>query len=203
VQHSFIDRYSRLASPVHALPVQVKTIAMMLFLVIIAIASPFSPVLVFGIAPALIVIALLSRIPAGFLLKRLVVLGFVAAGISVLSLLRQGGERLVAGLMLKSGLSLFTIVLFANTTPFTTLLDVLRSWKIPPLFITVLALMYRYLFVLVDETERMQRARTSRTFSARRVDHWRARATVISQLFVRSLERAERIFAAMSARGWR
>jgi cobalt/nickel transport system permease protein len=65
------------------------------------------------------------------------------------------------------------------------------------------ALMYRYIFVLIDETQRMRRARLSRTFEKRRAPSWRSASAVIGQLFVRSTERAERIFAAMSARGWR
>jgi cobalt/nickel transport system permease protein len=63
--------------------------------------------------------------------------------------------------------------------------------------------MYRYLFVLVDEAERMQRARRSRTFTRLRTHAWESRASLVGQLFVRSTERAERIYAAMCARGWR
>jgi len=94
------------------------------------------------------------------------------------------------------------MILLANTTPFSELLGVLRRIHFPALMITTLALMYRYLFVLVDETERMQRARVSRTFTKQRAHVWKSLATVIGQLFVRSTERAERIYAAMSARGW-
>jgi cobalt/nickel transport system permease protein len=63
--------------------------------------------------------------------------------------------------------------------------------------------MYRYLFVLIDEAERLNRARSSRTFSASRLRRWHTLASLIGQLFVRSTERAERIYAAMSARGWK
>jgi len=63
--------------------------------------------------------------------------------------------------------------------------------------------MYRYLFVLVDEAQRMKRARASRTFTVRRGRSWRTLATVVSQLFIRASERAERIYGAMCARGWK
>ena len=63
--------------------------------------------------------------------------------------------------------------------------------------------MYRYLFVLIDEAERMQRARRSRTFTSERSHVWKSLAALVGQLFVRSTERAERIYAAMCARGWR
>jgi cobalt/nickel transport system permease protein len=69
--------------------------------------------------------------------------------------------------------------------------------------IKTLALMHRYLFVLADEAERMSRARASRTFTPRRRVRWPALASVAGQLFLRASERAERIYAAMCARGWR
>jgi cobalt/nickel transport system permease protein len=107
------------------------------------------------------------------------------------------------GIIIRSTLCLLTMVLLSNTTPFAALLDVLRRARVPAVLITTLALMYRYLFVLVDEAERMQRARQSRTFIRQRWQIWRNLAVVIGQLFVRSTERAERIYAAMLARGWR
>jgi cobalt/nickel transport system permease protein len=63
--------------------------------------------------------------------------------------------------------------------------------------------MYRYVFVLIDETQRMRRARASRTFTSGRWHIWRSGTTIIGHLFVRATERAERIYAAMCARGWR
>jgi cobalt/nickel transport system permease protein len=79
----------------------------------------------------------------------------------------------------------------------------MRRMRVPSLLVTTLALAYRYLFLFIDEAERMQRARAARTFSAGRSHWWHAAASVAAMLFVRATERAERIFAAMCARGWR
>jgi cobalt/nickel transport system permease protein len=124
-------------------------------------------------------------------------------GVALLSLLQPAGLAVFITLLVKSTLCLATALLFSTTTPFASLLLVLKRWKVPSLLITLLALMYRYLFVLLDELGRMQRARTSRTFGAGRWMTWRSRSTLVAQLFVRSTERAEKIYAAMSARGWR
>jgi energy-coupling factor transporter transmembrane protein EcfT len=43
----------------------------------------------------------------------------------------------------------------------------------------------------------------SRTFTRRRRVRWQTLATVVGQLFVRASERAERIYDAMCARGWK
>ena len=51
------------------------------------------------------------------------------------------------------------LVLLAATTPFSEIVRVLREWRVPALLLTTLTLMDRYLFVLVEESGRMQRAR--------------------------------------------
>jgi cobalt/nickel transport system permease protein len=93
--------------------------------------------------------------------------------------------------------------LVSNTTPFSEILRVLRWVRVPSLLITTIALMHRYLFVLADESERMRRARLSRTIRRDRRLRWQALSTVVGQLFIRASERAERIYDAMCARGWR
>ncbi|MCX6909024.1 MAG: hypothetical protein NTY01_13420, partial [Verrucomicrobia bacterium] len=97
---------------------------------------------------------------------------------------------------------LLTMILLSNTTSFADILRVLQRLRVPSLLVTTMALMYRYLFVLADEVGRMGRARASRTFAAQRSAAWWSQADIIGQLFIRSTERAERIYAAMCARGW-
>jgi len=95
------------------------------------------------------------------------------------------------------------MTLLANTTPFTDLLGVLRRLRVPTLLITTIALMYRYLYIVVDEATRMRRARRARTFSRLPTFGWANLSAVLSRLFVRTNERSERTYAAMCARGWK
>ena len=126
----------------------------------------------------------------------------IALGVAVLAIFQPGGWRVFATVMVRTNLCLLTMILLSNTTPFADVLRVLQRVRVPPLLVTTLALMYRYLFVLADEVGRMGRARASRTFSPQRGVAWRSLAGIVSQLFIRSTERAERIYAAMCARGW-
>lgn len=203
MRHDFLDRYSRLSSPVHRVAAGRKLAAALALVLVIVVVT--REALWFFVIPAIVLVAIaaLSKIPAGFLIRRLLFFEPFVVGIAGLNLLRPGGEGIFLGILIKSTLSLFTMILLANTTPFHSLLQVFRGAGLPPLFVTVLALMYRYLFVLVDEGERMMRARASRTFVPGRMRLWRSASTVVVQLFLRSSERAERVFAAMSARGWR
>ena len=203
MRHDFLDRYSRLASPVHALPAWLKALATLTLVMAMAVARPsWWPALV--VATALLVAgAWLSRIPAGFLLRRLLLLEPVVVVVATLALWQSDGGMRFALLVARSTLSLAALILFTNTTPFGEVLELLRRCRVPSLLVTVLALMYRYVYVLVDEAARLQRARASRAFSRSAARSWRSVASGAGQLFVRSSERAERVFTAMCARGWR
>jgi cobalt/nickel transport system permease protein len=156
-----------------------------------------------AVAVLLIALCAVSRIEIVYLLKRLLLLEPLVLGVAGLTLFQPGGGMAFAQVMLKANLCLLTTVLLANTTPFTEILRVLKRLHVPWLFVTTLTLMHRYLFVLADESERMRRARLSRTFTPGRRFQWQALSSVAGQLFVRASERAERIYNAMSARGWK
>jgi cobalt/nickel transport system permease protein len=199
----FLDRHTRLDSPIHRLPAAIK-LAAAVALVGAAVAMPRPhAVWLAAIAAPLLIVAAVSSLPWRFLARRMLMLESLVIGVAVLSLFGPGGPMTFLFLVAKTSVCLFTMLLLANTTPFSDLLRVLKRLHVPALLVTTLALMYRYLFVLIDEAQRMKRARTSRTFSSKRSWTWHMSATVISQLFIRASERAERIYDAMCARGWR
>jgi len=156
-----------------------------------------------GVAALLAATALWSRISPKFLLRRLFLLSPFVLGVALVNAFQPAARGTWMEVAARSALCLFTVVLVSNTTPFSQILRVLKLLRVPGLLVTTLALMHRYLFVLADETERMRRARLSRTFTRRRRVRWQTLATVVGQLFVRASERAERIYDAMCARGWK
>jgi cobalt/nickel transport system permease protein len=145
----------------------------------------------------------LCRMPFLFALRRLLVMEFFIAGVALLSLLTPSATPVVLAALAKSNLCVFTMLLLIWTTPFHDILGQLRKLRMPTVMLTTLALMYRFLPVLLEESRRMQRARASRTFSRRRRLAWDNLAAILGQLFIRSAERAERIYLAMCARGWK
>jgi cobalt/nickel transport system permease protein len=151
----------------------------------------------------LLVVALTSRIAPWFLLKRLLLLSPFVLGVALANAFQPATRAGWRELALRGLLCLATVILVSNTTPFNEVLRVLRRVRVPALLVTTLALMHRYLFVLADERERMRRARASRSFARGRRFAWHMLATVAGQLFIRASERAERIYDAMCARGWK
>ena len=203
MRHDFLDRYSRLASPIHRVRATIKLIAALALVVTLVLLPASQPVFLGAVALFLVAVAGLSRVPWRFLALRVILLEPFVLGVAILAVFQPGGWRLFLFLVAKCTLCLMVMVLLSNTTPFADLLRVLKNWRMPALLVTTLSLMYRYVFVLVDEAQRMKRARVSRTFTPQRARTWNTMATVVSQLFIRSSERAERIYAAMCARGWR
>ena len=199
----FGHHHSHSESPVHRLPAVVK-LGVALGIILITVLLPIEQRDWFiGVGVLLVFTAILRRIPILFLLKRIVMLSPFVIGVAVMNAFQPTARGTWVGVAVKSGLCLLTVIMVSNTTPFSKILRVLKMVRVPGLLITTIALMHRYLFVLADEAERMRRARASRTFARGRRFQWRTTATVVGQLFVRAAARAERIYDAMCARGWK
>jgi cobalt/nickel transport system permease protein len=190
-------------SPVHRLSAALK-LGVALVIIVVTVLAPIQWRIWFiGVAGFLILTIWLSRLPLVFFFGRLLVLSPFVLGVVLVNAFQPAGRVNWLGVAAKSVLCLLTVILVSNTTPFSQILRVLKSIRVPALLITTIALMHRYLFVLMDESERMRRARASRTFTHGRRFHWHMLATVVGQLFIRASERAERIYDAMCARGWK
>lgn len=187
---------------IHRLPAAVKLlVALVVIATVVAMPGQYSQQLAW---PAIFlgVVIVLARVSPWLIVRRLLIVEPLVLGTACLALFQPDGLQIFLLLVIKCTLCLLTAILLSVTTAFADLLKVLRAWRVPGLMITTLALMHRYLFVLVDEAMRMRRARASRTFITRRWLLWRTLASVAGQLFIRASLRAERVYAAMCARGW-
>lgn len=112
------------------------------------------------------------------------------------------GLELGATVLAKIFLGVGCVLVLGATTPFPDVLAALERLRAPRALVMALGFLYRFLFVLVDEARRMARARDSRCYGGRWL--WQAGVVghMIGTLFLRSYERAERIHAAMLARGF-
>jgi cobalt/nickel transport system permease protein len=200
---NLLHEHQRQEGPLHRLPAALK-LAAALALVLTVVLLPATLFIGFAAVAALLLVAVIaSRISPWFLLKRLSLLEPFVLGVVVLTLFQAGGLRIFLTVLLKTNLCLLTTILLSNTTSFAEMLRVLKRLHVPWLMVSTLTLMHRYLFVLADEAERMRRSRAARTFTRGRRLHWHTLATVVGQLFIRASERAERIYDAMCARGWK
>jgi len=125
-----------------------------------------------------------------------------------LSFAETGLIRFVS-IAIKAWIAVQGAILLSATTSFPDLLVAMRALRVPRLLVSIFGLMWRYAFVLADEALRLSRAREARsaTGTSKRGVRWliwQAQVTgnMAGSLFLRSLERGERVYAAMAARGY-
>lgn len=188
---------------IHRAPAALKLVAGLTLIGITVLLPSAGLAWLLTAAAILTAVTLLSRLSPIFVLKRLFLLAPFVLGVAVVNAFQPAYQAEWPWLLGRSVICLLTVIIVSNTTPFSHVLGVLRQFHVPALLITTMALMHRYLFVLMEEAERMRRARASRTFRSQRRWQWSMLATVAGQLFIRASERAERIYAAMCARGLR
>ena len=201
--HHPLSPYYHRISPIHRAGPSVKLAGAVAFVFAVVLLPRAAWIAHASAAAFLVALAAFSRVPPLYLGKRLLWVEPFAVGVALLALLQKNGVGIFLSMLAKSTLCLSAMVLLTTTTRFSDLLRALWRARVPVLLVTTLALMHRYLFLLHDEMERMLRARRSRSFSAGRFSAWRLSASVLGRLFVRASERAERVYAAMCARGWR
>lgn len=98
-------------------------------------------------------------------------------------------------------LSVQATLLLVLSSGFITICRGLRCLGMPEIFTTQLFLLYRYIFVLLQEARSMQMARTSRGYgrTSYGMHFW---AVFVGQLLLRTADRAERLHNAMLSRGF-
>lgn len=212
-----MDALERLAlgdSPIHRLHPGVKLGATLLYLVAVLSVPLDAPgrLVGFVLGPALLLP--LSDTPWGPVWDRLKValpFGAVLAGSNLLFLrtpaARLGGLVLTEGMfaclsiLLKTALAVTAVLLLLATTGFPALCAQLSAAHLPDLLCIQLAMTYRYLSVLLEEAGQMTLAYRLRSNGERGVSMGHM-GSFLGQLLLRSFDRAERVYTAMTCRGF-
>jgi cobalt/nickel transport system permease protein len=221
------DPYIPARSLVHQLDPRIKLALAVLFILSVALAPAgawAALVLFFATVQAAVVLAGIS--PVRILRRSGIALPFALAALPLLfttpgvpwfslpigpwivSPTTEGLSRFLS-IACKSWISVQAALLLSAATPFPDLLLAMRAFRIPKLLVSVIGLMWRYLFVLADEAIRLMRARDARSGAGPGRGTggsvlWRARVTggMAGSLFIRGFDRADRVYAAMLARGY-
>ncbi len=219
MHHSSIDRYAGLESPVHRLDARAKLVATLLFTAA-AISEPrteFAGLLPYLVPPLAVI--LISGIPLRFIFLRVLIVSPFALIVAVFNpVFETEPVTVVLGpwsatirlgfvtggaILLKFLVSVLALLALATTTRLHRLAGAMSSLGLPQLLAMQVAFLYRYLFVVIDEFERRRRAVDVRTIGRVGLrSRARSAGSALAGLFARSLDRAERVTAAMCARGF-
>ncbi len=165
----------------------------------------------------LVFMILLTRVTLTVLLKRVAVEFMFIGAVLIGTLFRGGGSVLwqwgwlrlttegltvLGSVSLKAFLSLLILNVLTMTTPIPALLQALSALRLPPLLVAILASMYRYIAVLSDEFHAMKRAALSRNLMGNRRWQRLVVGNMMGSLFIRTLDRGDRVHRAMLSRGY-
>ncbi len=221
------DRYHHTESFVHRLDPRVKVVVTIAYILSNALL-PDGAWMAFGFSWLFLLVAnVLSNLGITFTLKRsFIALPFALVAITVLFsipgnplstfrflfwdlTITDAGLLRFESILIRSWLSVQMAILLVATARFPDIVHALEHLRVPSILTTIIAFLYRYLFVLMDEVFRLLRAREARSAAASGVRAggsvaWRARVAgnMAGQLFLRSYERSDRVYNAMLARGY-
>ncbi len=219
------ERYRHGTGVLHRVDSRVKLLVAVLFAFCVTLVPEGHWLAYGGFALFVIAAIALSGLPPALVLGRsMLALPFVAVALP-LAFTREGSTLLhlpvfgwsvsqegviaVASIMVKSWLAVVVAVVLTSVTQPLDLIRGLERLKVPRILAASVLFMYRYLFVIADEGQRLMRARDSRSGDGSQGGSggslwWRGRVlgNMVGSLFLRSYERSERVYAAMQARGY-
>ncbi|MEA1909347.1 MAG: cobalt ECF transporter T component CbiQ [Euryarchaeota archaeon] len=220
---SEIDRYASLSSPIHRWDPRLRLVS--IFTLIFSVILLYNLQLVIIGMIFAIVLTGISKIPFSFVLSRMklvfifvipffVILPFTfmntdtgveIASFGGITLSYRGIEYAVfaAMIVLKALVAVMLIFPMIGTSRMDITIKALEGLHLPNKLVQMFAFTYRYIFVLDDEFVRTDRALAARGFKKR--GNMYTLTTVskaIAMLFVKSYERADRVFNAMRSKGY-
>jgi cobalt/nickel transport system permease protein len=234
------DRYHHQHSALHHLDPRIKVLVSIAFILSNALL-PDGAWMAFALAWLFLLLAnALSDLGLGFTFRRsFIALPFALVAITVLFsmpgnpvfqfhlmwdfTITDAGLLRFVSIVIRSWLSVQMAILLVAATRFPDLIHAFEHLHVPAILTTIIAFLYRYLFVLADEVMRLLRARQSRSAAAPSTLQqaqagtlpragqksggsilWRAHVAgnMAGQLFLRSYERSDRIYNAMLSRGY-
>ena len=209
-----LDTLSYGNTRIHHLDPRTKVVSTLAFIITVVSFPKYE---VTGLIPFFVVpvvILSLGDIPCRFILKKVLFTSIFVALIGLFNPLLDtqtmyhflrvpisGGWVSFLSIMLRFFLTMSAVLLLISTTSFPGVAHALRKLGVPEVFVSQLLFLYRYLFVLMEETMRMVMARDLRSFDGRG-QGVRIFVTLLGTLFIRTIERAERIYGAMLCRGF-
>lgn len=211
------NEYIKGNSIIHRFDPRLKIVYAFVFSCTIALQNELLPSLV-GLSISIFLI-IIARIKIQEVIKRLLVVDeFILLLWIVLPLTYPGKELLdIWSLKISYEGVLFTLLLTIKANALMLILislvatssifDIVHSLlhlKIPEKVVFLFFLIYRYIWILFDERERIIKAVKAKGFKFRNSIHtYRTIAYIVGSLLVKSYNRAENLYRAMVCRGFR
>ncbi len=218
-QDLFAEEISHRDSLFQSLDARVKLISTLAFLISVSLSR--SLIVIAGVYLIVLILALASAIPGNFLLKRVwLALPFFTGLIVVPALFLTPGPALwqilpglavtrtgvttALFLLARVGTSVSLTLLLVLTTPWNTVLSALTVLRVPEVFVLILGMTYRYIYLLLHAANDMFLSRKSRVVGRlSTAENQKMLAAIGGALLGKSINLSSEVYLAMQSRGFR
>ena len=218
-QSLFAEEIARQPGLLQAIDPRVKVLSLIALLIAVGLSRSL-PVIV-GLYVVALILARLSLIPMGFFVKRVWLFMpfftgvialpalFITPGPPLVQLplglvITQTGAQTALFLLMRVSTSVSLGILLILTTPWNTVLKALGVLRVPDVFVLILGMTYRYIYLLLHTTNDMFLSRKSRVVGRlSNAEERRLIAASAGTLLSKSLHLSSEVYLAMQSRGFR
>ena len=219
-----IDKYAYMNKLASVHPLEKMTLSLGLLILSLIMRDERISLITFIVMSAFIILS--AKIPAKYYTKLLLLPGFFLLT-SLVSILISIGPTtstlpsniwsfsfhnwtiFVGSASIVTAQQLFFIVLGSTsclyflilTTSVQSICYVLRQWRLPTLFVELVELTYRFIFIFLDSMQKIHLAQQARLGYSSPMQWLRSVSMLISALFVEMFQRSRELNNAMEARG--
>jgi cobalt/nickel transport system permease protein len=201
-------------SSIHRLDARAKVLVTLVFILCVVSFNRYELTALFSFFIFPIAMISLAGLPPLFILKKIFLLCPFVLAVGIFNpvfdreILLQigplnisGGWVSFASILARSVLTVGAAFILVGVTGFTAVCQALERLGMPQVFAVQLLFLYRYIFVLTEESGRASRARELRSCGKKGLG-MRSFGSMTGHLLLRTWQRAERIHMAMLARGF-
>jgi cobalt/nickel transport system permease protein len=201
-------------STIHRLDARAKVLVTLVFIICVVSYNRYELTALFPFFIFPVVMISLAGLPPIFILRKIILLCPFVLAVGIFNpvfdreILLQlgplgisGGWISFASILVRSVLTVVAAFILVGVTGFTAVCQALERLGMPQVFAVQLLFLYRYIFVLTEESGRASRARELRSCGKKGLGI-RSFGSLVGHLLLRTWQRAERIHMAMLARGF-
>ena len=218
-QSIFAEEIARRRGLLQSLDPRVKVVSMIALLIAVGLSRSVPVIL--GLYVIALLLAWLSSVPMGFFIKRVwlfmpfftgiiaIPALFITPGPALVPLplglvITQTGALTALFLLLRVSTSVSLAILLVLTTPWNTVLKALGVLRVPDVFVLILGMTYRYIYLLLHSLNDMFLSRQSRVIGRLSgADERHLIAASAGALLGKSLHLSGEVYLAMQSRGFR
>ncbi len=209
-----LDQLAFGETAVHRLDPRAKVLVTLIYVVTVISFGKYdlSALIPFFIFPAVMISV--GKLPAGFVTRKILLLSPFVLMVGIFNpifdretLVRigpigiSGGWISCTSIVVRTMLTLGAALILVGVTGLPAICSALEKMGMPRVLAVQILFLYRYLFVLAEESGRVSKAREMRSFGRRGLG-MQTFSSLVGHLLLRTWQRAERVHMAMLARGF-